>query len=415
MFGVGPVQLRPVQGGRLGPAQGRRFRAVGPVDGRPVDARRHLLFPRLPVGRAGRAPRRAPATAPSALDLIGALTFRDAKRPVTKAVLQRIDLAALLAHADRAALLDRAGASWPIAGRTATGRDRDTDRLDRRDPAAARRPRATTPEDHRMAFATINYFSRSLEEGVVVQHRLPRRPGRSRAPGRSSTCCTGSPTTTRSGCGGRASSGTSRGCRWWSSCPTAAGAGTPTPSTGYAYEDDLIKDVVGLVDRTFPVKAERSGRAIGGLSMGGYGAVKLGLKHHEMFASVNSHSGALGFLRRDPREGQASSAPSSRGSSATTPKGGPEDPFAIVERIDHGRIPALRIDCGTDDFLLDQNRAFHKHLEIAAHPPRVPGVPRRPRLGLLGQARPARPSRSTSGTCKLGRRCLPGRLRVHDP
>ena len=31
--------------------------------------------------------------------------------------------------------------------------------------------------------------------------------------------------------------------------------------------------------------------------MGGYGAVKLGLKHLEMFGSVNSHSGALGFLR----------------------------------------------------------------------------------------------------------------------
>src|SRR3954468_18419689 len=69
---------------------------------------------------------------------------------------------------------------------------------------------------------------------------------------------------------------------------------------GSAYEDDLIKDVVGLVERTFPVKAERAGRAIGGLSMGGYGAVKLGLKHHAMFASVNSHSGALGFLRADP-------------------------------------------------------------------------------------------------------------------
>jgi len=66
---------------------------------------------------------------------------------------------------------------------------------------------------------------------------------------------------------------------------------------GYAYEDDLIKDVVGLVDGTFPVKADRSGRAIGGLSMGGYGAVKIGLKHHEMFASVNSHSGALAILR----------------------------------------------------------------------------------------------------------------------
>src|SRR5271166_6322205 len=69
---------------------------------------------------------------------------------------------------------------------------------------------------------------------------------------------------------------------------------------GYAYEDDLIQDVIGLVERTFPVRAERPCRAIGGLSMGGYGAVKIALKHHEMFASANSHSGSLGFPRLDP-------------------------------------------------------------------------------------------------------------------
>lgn len=128
------------------------------------------------------------------------------------------------------------------------------------------------------------------------------------------------------------------------------------------YEDDLIKDVMGLVDRTFPVKAERAGRAIGGLSMGGYGAVKLGLKHHETFASINSHSGALGFPRLDPEKAKERSPEFPR-IFGTSAKGGPEDPFAILERLDHGRIPALRIDCGTDDFLLDQNRAFHKHLE----------------------------------------------------
>ena len=33
------------------------------------------------------------------------------------------------------------------------------------------------------------------------------------------------------------------------------------------------------------------------------------------------------------------------------------------ERVDHGRLPALRLDCGTEDFLLEQNRAFHKRLE----------------------------------------------------
>jgi S-formylglutathione hydrolase FrmB len=43
--------------------------------------------------------------------------------------------------------------------------------------------------------------------------------------------------------------------------------------------------------------------------------------------------------------------------------GGPEDPFAIVEGIDHGRIPALRIDCGAEDGLIEQNRAVPNHLE----------------------------------------------------
>lgn len=136
---------------------------------------------------------------------------------------------------------------------------------------------------------------------------------------------------------------------------------------GYKYEDDLIKDVVGLVERTFPVKAQREGRAIGGLSMGGYGAVKLGLKHHEMFASVNSHSGALGVHQRDmPRTREIS--PEFTRIFGEDSQGGPEDPFAIIERVDHGRVPALRIDCGTEDFLLDQNRAFHKLLEESRIP-----------------------------------------------
>ncbi|MGE3819594.1 MAG: alpha/beta hydrolase [Isosphaeraceae bacterium] len=131
---------------------------------------------------------------------------------------------------------------------------------------------------------------------------------------------------------------------------------------GLKYEDDLVKDVVGLVDRTFPVKAERAGRAIGGLSMGGYGAVKNGLKHHETFASVSSHSGALGFARRTADQGRDLS-PEFTAVFGPNPKGGDEDPFALVERIDHGRLPKLRIDCGTEDFLIEDNRSFHKHLK----------------------------------------------------
>lgn len=130
---------------------------------------------------------------------------------------------------------------------------------------------------------------------------------------------------------------------------------------GYAHESDLVKDIVGLVDRTFPVKADRAGRAIGGLSMGGFGAVKIGLKHHEMFGSITSHSGALGFPRK-PKDALGLSPEFIRIFGEDS-KDGPDDPHAIVQKIDHGRIPEIRIDCGVDDFLLDQNREFHALLE----------------------------------------------------
>jgi S-formylglutathione hydrolase FrmB len=136
---------------------------------------------------------------------------------------------------------------------------------------------------------------------------------------------------------------------------------------GDAYEDDLMKDVIGLVDRTFPTKADRSGRALGGLSMGGYGAVKLGLKYPDRFASVNSHSGALGYLRPELNQGEKLKRPPRYIAELArifgrSPQDGPEDPFALAQRADHGILPAFRVDCGTEDFLIEQNRAFHAHL-----------------------------------------------------
>ena len=56
--------------------------------------------------------------------------------------------------------------------------------------------------------------------------------------------------------------------------------------TGPAYETHLMQDVVGFVDRCFNTIAAREGRVIGGLSVGGYGALKLGTKFPEIFASV---------------------------------------------------------------------------------------------------------------------------------
>jgi putative tributyrin esterase len=130
---------------------------------------------------------------------------------------------------------------------------------------------------------------------------------------------------------------------------------------GEAFEDDLLKDVMGLIEKDFPVKAKRAGRAIGGISMGGFGAIKLGLKHPDLFASVDSHSGVLGLLR-NPEESKLLSPEFAR-IFGESPTDGPEDPYELARRANRKKLPALRIDCGREDPFCEQNRSFHEWLE----------------------------------------------------
>ena len=55
------------------------------------------------------------------------------------------------------------------------------------------------------------------------------------------------------------------------------------------WADHIVQDVVNHVDWNFRTIARREGRAINGLSMGGYGAIMLGLRHPEMFISNRHH------------------------------------------------------------------------------------------------------------------------------
>jgi S-formylglutathione hydrolase FrmB len=142
----------------------------------------------------------------------------------------------------------------------------------------------------------------------------------------------------------------------------------PRPA-GQAFEDHIIRDVVGFVDRTFPTRASRGGRAIAGLSMGGYGAITLALRHPDMFCAAVSHSGALSFVTCDyDRPGLRELARSLK----------PEeyDPSTLARSLtDAPDRPAIRLDCGVDDHLIDHSREFHASLtslgiehEYAEHP-----------------------------------------------
>src|SRR5439155_17396519 len=71
---------------------------------------------------------------------------------------------------------------------------------------------------------------------------------------------------------------------------------------GVPYARYIAEETVAFVEKTFPAERSRAARFVGGLSMGGYGALRLALGYPTTFASANSHSGALMHGTRRPKE-----------------------------------------------------------------------------------------------------------------
>ncbi len=61
----------------------------------------------------------------------------------------------------------------------------------------------------------------------------------------------------------------------------------------HRYEEFLTRDLIVEVERRYRARAEKSARGITGISMGGYGAFKIALKHPDLYGAVSSLSGAL--------------------------------------------------------------------------------------------------------------------------
>jgi S-formylglutathione hydrolase FrmB len=61
------------------------------------------------------------------------------------------------------------------------------------------------------------------------------------------------------------------------------------------YETHLMTEVLPAIDHRYRTVATRAGRAIGGKSSGGFGALVLAMRHPELFAAVASHAGDMAF------------------------------------------------------------------------------------------------------------------------
>jgi S-formylglutathione hydrolase FrmB len=133
---------------------------------------------------------------------------------------------------------------------------------------------------------------------------------------------------------------------------------TNAADKGPRFEDYIADDLVKDVESKYRVIRSRYGRAIAGLSMGGYGALKIGLKRPGTFAAAGGFSSALGIT--DPKfadqmpsfKDQLSKIYGPAGSETRTAN----DVAAIAEKARVDAAPSLYLDCGTSDGLLQESR-----------------------------------------------------------
>lgn len=115
------------------------------------------------------------------------------------------------------------------------------------------------------------------------------------------------------------------------------------------YEDLIINDIAGHLKRHFNVAD--GPWAVGGLSMGGWGAMYYGLKYPDRFASIWSHSSKFDWK-------------ASQLDLSMLANPGDVELFALPERV--GKLDwklVIAFDCGVDDQLIDENRALHAHMD----------------------------------------------------
>jgi putative tributyrin esterase len=131
------------------------------------------------------------------------------------------------------------------------------------------------------------------------------------------------------------------------------------------YESYILRELIPDVEKRFRVSQQRSGRAVAGLSMGGYGAFKFGIKYPEMFALVASMSGALDAASWTEKEltspGAGRDSIMKTFGPANSPTRGANDILKLMREVPSQRISALPyfyLDCGTDDFLFKNSRDF---------------------------------------------------------
>ena len=136
---------------------------------------------------------------------------------------------------------------------------------------------------------------------------------------------------------------------------------------GAQHASFVAEELPAYVEKTFGIRMERDNTLIGGLSMGGYGALHTALAYPERFRACIALSSAIHM--RTIAEGAAEEVPPEMlrdifgdPDQLLASDRNPETLYAALREAG-AQIPDIYMACGTEDDLLEANRMFRDFVE----------------------------------------------------
>lgn len=141
---------------------------------------------------------------------------------------------------------------------------------------------------------------------------------------------------------------------------------------GFPYWSFISEELPFIAEGMFPLSRNREDRFAAGLSMGGYGALKLGLRCPERFAAVAGLSPVVSIKRRFESQDSAAWLPELRnifGSPEDAETSG-NDLLTLAKQAVAAEIPLPRMlsICGTEDFMIEDNKEFNSGMHALNYP-----------------------------------------------
>ena len=130
------------------------------------------------------------------------------------------------------------------------------------------------------------------------------------------------------------------------------------------FEDYIFEDLISDVESRFPVARTREKRAVIGISMGGFAAIKIALMRPELFSFVGAFSPSIDIthrrfhLRRWGEWWRVRSIFGPWGSEARSSR----DPPTLIKSADPAKVPYIYLTAGQNEPLLDPDRSFADRL-----------------------------------------------------